>query len=120
MSKSYRRDVLLGKIYSEGYCCLWGYFTFCQAKGQGTRSISEWHGVSIDAVRHHFRRMRAGGLRLSGHHHLHKTRHRSRFPDEGKPLRRGFFHTHRQGLGSQAVRMSASHCPSAPYPALEG
>lgn len=60
MSKSYRRDVLLGKIYSEGYCCLWGYFTFCQAKGQGTRSISEWHGISIDAVRHHFRRMRAG------------------------------------------------------------
>lgn len=59
MNKSHRRDVLLGKIYSEGYCCMWGYLTFCRAKGQGTRSMAEWQGVSIDAIRHHYRRLQA-------------------------------------------------------------
>lgn len=60
MSNNYRRDVLLGKIYSEGYCCMWGYLTFCRAKDQGTRSMAEWQNVSIDAIRHHYRKLGRG------------------------------------------------------------
>ena len=66
MNKTGRRDVLLGKIYSEGYCCMWGYLTFCEAKGQSSRSIAEWQEISIDAVRHHFRKLRAGDHACQG------------------------------------------------------
>ena len=48
------------KVYSEGYCCMYGYLTLCEARGETPVGM----GKNIDAkphtIRHHYRCLRKG------------------------------------------------------------
>lgn len=51
---------LLPKILSEEYCCIYGYISLCQARGQTAKSMALYLGVSKDSIWRKQREMRAG------------------------------------------------------------
>lgn len=61
-----RKDGLLAKIYSEGYCCLNGYLRLCKARGEKVRGMAENIEISTDALFHHYRRLEKGKIPCQG------------------------------------------------------
>jgi hypothetical protein len=51
---------LLDKVYSEGYCCMYGYLTLCEARGETPKQMGENLSVLPHTIRHHYRCLRKG------------------------------------------------------------
>jgi hypothetical protein len=54
---------LLPKILSEEYCCIYGYISLCQARGQTAKSMASYLGVSKDSIWRKQREMKNGTRR---------------------------------------------------------
>lgn len=48
------------KVFSEGYCCLYGYLRLCRARGETRKTMSEFSGLSPETIKNHYRRLRRG------------------------------------------------------------
>jgi hypothetical protein len=51
---------LLPKILSEEYCCIYGYISLCQARGQTVKSMALYLGVSKDSIWRKQREIKTG------------------------------------------------------------
>jgi hypothetical protein len=54
------RKVLLPKVYSEEYCCLWGYLTLCRERGETYREMAGFIGVPYEQIRKAYRFLSRG------------------------------------------------------------
>lgn len=62
---SSRSNWLVAKIYSEDYCCLYGYLKLCKARGERVEDMAANIGVSPDALWYHYRRLSIGAVQCS-------------------------------------------------------
>jgi hypothetical protein len=53
--KPSRAHGLLARIYSEGYCCVYGYLNLCRARGETPATMGEYIGLPAHTIRHHYR-----------------------------------------------------------------
>lgn len=53
-----RFNSLKSKIYSEGYCCLYGYLALCQARGETVENMAKNIGMSKDIIWYHLRKFK--------------------------------------------------------------
>ena len=63
MTRRGRKDLkesLIARVYSEGYCCMHGYLTLCQARGETPKSMAANLNFSEKTLRYHFLRMKKG------------------------------------------------------------
>lgn len=54
---SSRKNWLIAKISSEGYCCLNAYLRLCKARGESVKDMAANIGMSPDALWYHYRKM---------------------------------------------------------------
>ena len=58
--------VILPKIYSEGYCCMYGYLELCKARGETSNGMAENLGIKPHTLRHHYRQLKKGECTCEG------------------------------------------------------
>lgn len=53
-----RQGSIMGKISSEGYCCLYGYLALCTARGETVEDMAANIGMSKDTIWYHLRKLK--------------------------------------------------------------
>lgn len=53
-------------VYSEGYCCQYGYLMLCRARGETPKSMAEFSGVSKRVIWTKYRDIEDGLLTCAG------------------------------------------------------
>lgn len=56
---SSRKQWLIAKVVSEGYCCLNAYLRLCRARGESVENMAKNIGMSPDAIWYHYRKLDA-------------------------------------------------------------
>lgn len=54
------RKILAPALFSEGYCCKWGYLSLCQARGERQVDMAKFLNIPSGRVRDAYYFMRKG------------------------------------------------------------
>ena len=57
-----RSEGVKAKIYSEGYCCLFGYLSLCKTRGETPKAMAAFIDKSPNIIWHHYRNLAAGKI----------------------------------------------------------